>query len=166
MCTHYVITCRFVSVGVTTLYTFVWDVVMDWGLVTYSGGEWVVRDNLLYHKRRWYITAIVLNFFLRWSWTITLTPFDWDTQYETLLIPLLGVGELLRRTLWGCFRVEWEHLQTAKDRAVERVPVFFDNRREMKNRRESAKEKGWHVAVEVALMITTVIGLAFFSAML
>jgi hypothetical protein len=40
------------------------------------------------------------------------------------LQPSLASGEILRRTMWGLFRLEWEHLHTlTQHRALECVPA-------------------------------------------
>jgi len=110
-----------ICVGITaTLYSFYWDVVMDWGLGHLDSIHWGLRDDLCFHPDRYY-AAIALDFVLRLGWAFVISP---DQRYvaENYML-LLGAVELMRRSMWAIFRVEWEsiHLKTTKkDR--EKVP--------------------------------------------
>ena len=103
-----------ICVGVAaTLYSFYWDVVMDWGLGHTDAIHWGLRDELSFQPSKYY-TAIALDFVLRLGWAFVISP---DQQYvaENYML-LLGAVELTRRAMWTIFRVEWEwvHLKTAK----------------------------------------------------
>ena len=56
----------------TSIYTFVWDVKFDWLLFEKGTYRLLLRDKLIYNKKMYYI-LIVLNFFLRCSWVLTIS---------------------------------------------------------------------------------------------
>ena len=78
----------------STLYMFCWDVFMDWGLGRWNSRHRLLRDKLVWHEHKWvncgeldryvlflshgniqvYFYCIVSNFFLRFFWTVTITP--------------------------------------------------------------------------------------------
>ena len=57
----------------STLYTFAWDVYVDWRLV--DGRKWcALRQRRMFRNRTWYYLAILADFVLRFGWTATLVP--------------------------------------------------------------------------------------------
>ena len=95
------------------LYTFYWDVAMDWGLLCLRDGT-LLRPKLLY--RKWiYPPVILFDFIVRFACAVKLTlaivyHIDSDVIYTILI-----VCEMSRRVVWNFFRVEYEHvLQTTK----------------------------------------------------
>ena len=91
------------------LYTFIWDVYCDWGLFQVHDGT-LLRKKRLYSWKSFYCVAIVLDFILRFLWTLKLTlaivwHFDSDIIYTTLV-----AAEIFRRFMWNFFRVEYEQI--------------------------------------------------------
>jgi xenotropic and polytropic retrovirus receptor 1 len=66
---HFVLVATF-----ATLYSYVWDITMDWGLIrgTKSDNK-LLRDKLKFPKSFYYF-SMVSNLLLRFSWTLTLIP--------------------------------------------------------------------------------------------
>mmetsp|Transcript_698 Transcript_698/g.1716 ORF Transcript_698/g.1716 Transcript_698/m.1716 type:complete len:505 (-) Transcript_698:93-1607(-) len=106
----------------TTLYQFTWDITMDWGLLkvgTTEGGGLglsVRRRRLVAGGRLWvYYAAAATNFVLRFVWTLSLLPERGNDfimpELQLYLSPVIAAAEILRRTLWAVFRLEWEQLQ-------------------------------------------------------
>jgi hypothetical protein len=99
---------------ISTLYAFFWDVAMDWNLgwQRYAG----LRESLIYQNPTIYYACIVLDLMLRFSWTLTLIPQGEDSMmpvdFILYLQPFLAAAEVFRRCMWGCLRVEHEHLST------------------------------------------------------
>jgi hypothetical protein len=60
-----------------TCYQFLWDITMDWGLVRISR-DWTVaiREDRAMWSNTVYITIVVANLILRFSWAVTLLPED------------------------------------------------------------------------------------------
>ena len=94
---------------VQSSYCYFWDVQMDWGLFvadrTATCG-YRLREPLLVTRKRWvYALICVFNFGLRFIWALSV--FN--------VVPGRGRGmfllesvEILRRTVWAIFRIEWE----------------------------------------------------------
>jgi len=118
----------------STIYTFVWDITMDWGLMDANFGY--LREKRLFPYKHFYYWAIVSNLVLRFSWTLTLTPFAIFNQpnlYQYVIVPLVVFFELFRRFQWTILRVEYEHIKHATV-GFQTTPVFFDNEREKRER--------------------------------
>lgn len=91
----------------TTLYSWYWDVVMDWGLGNTRCAHFLLRDCLLYAPHCYY-WAICLDGIMRLGWAVYISPGQVYVRQHVIL--LLGCVELVRRFMWAIFRVEWEHI--------------------------------------------------------
>lgn len=124
-----------------TLYQFTWDLTQDWGVIrvtlpsSYSnmkeaiGGISIsIRENKMLGSNWVYYTVICFNLVLRFAWTLTVlgtakgtsTYNRSDNSIKTFsaaetfwhhLGPCIAAAEILRRMVWGFFRLEWEHLE-------------------------------------------------------
>ncbi|KAG0034316.1 hypothetical protein BGZ82_005786 [Podila clonocystis] len=119
---------------VSSSYTFVWDVYMDWGLLRfgkYGGaayGHPFLRPELVYSKVWVYYMAIVLDFVGRFAWVVRFMPLNVDV---TILSFSLALVEVLRRWQWNFFRLENEHLNNCGQfRAIKDIPLPFHIRYE------------------------------------
>jgi hypothetical protein len=126
---------------VATLYQVWWDVVMDWGLLerrkrSYTDdGDincwgWELRQRRIYNSRWIYYAITSINFLLRFCWTLSFLPtryltrtgvltdnFAGSDELQSLLIgPVLASAEIIRRTLWGILRLEWEIVKRRQER--------------------------------------------------
>mmetsp|Transcript_2066 Transcript_2066/g.4700 ORF Transcript_2066/g.4700 Transcript_2066/m.4700 type:complete len:825 (+) Transcript_2066:418-2892(+) len=112
---------------VSTLFTYYWDIVFDWGLC--KKGQGLLREHLMLPDKRYYYCAMVIDLVLRFTWCLTLIPqlnvfFNVTNQAYTVL--LLGITELIRRTIWTIIRVEHEHnYNDLGYRRVTFVPLDF-----------------------------------------
>lgn len=89
------------------LYTFIWDVYCDWGLLQLQHRT-LLRPQRLYPWKSFYYIAIVIDLILRFLWTLKLTlaivwHIDSDVIYTTLV-----AAEIFRRFMWNFFRVEYQ----------------------------------------------------------
>lgn len=102
--------------------TFAWDLLMDWGLFRKRRGGLLcgvfecdtMRDpkTLVFAKRDdafvclAYGSLVLFNFALRFAWALAVFG-----HVSTRGMGMLSfeVAELLRRTVWALFRVEWEY---------------------------------------------------------
>lgn len=125
-----------------TLYQIWWDLIMDWGLFVKKktknrqggrGGDngsfpWELRHNRLYPSTRFYWSMVVINTLLRFCWTLSFIPFSYlsgstgvltttfsSRSWANVLGPLIASAEIIRRTLWGLLRVEWEIVKHMDD---------------------------------------------------
>lgn len=111
-----------------TIFKWWWDVSMDWGLDAFIVPHWLRgRQTLphytslrgsgihLYKPLYMYYVAIVVNLILRFVWVTSLVP---PSTLDAVFGPLSGVYfgslEIIRRFIWGLFRLEWEHLKFAE----------------------------------------------------
>jgi hypothetical protein len=108
-----------------SLFAWVWDVKMDWGLGDPRHGY--LRNKLMCPKRAWYYIAVVADLFLRFVWTLTLIPQQFIVSRLTKYPTALTAIELTRRCAWALLRVENEHLNNTRGyRHLDSVPLFFD----------------------------------------
>jgi len=138
------------STILSTIFTFTWDVTMDWGL--WENGK--MRKSLIFSHWSWHYWVMISNLILRFTWTLTLTPFSVFTDanvYQYVTVPLIAFLEIFRRYQWTLIRVEWEHIRHAHV-GFQSAPVFFDNERE---KRERARNMGNrpNLIVESLLMV-------------
>lgn len=126
-----------------TLYQIWWDVFMDWELLHVAKWkavdlklfERVIRmsapSSLQLRKTRIYSVSWLywgvfgINIVLRFCWTLSLLPpyylnragvlsENFDGDLTTALNPIIASAEIIRRTMWGWLRVEWEAIKVAR----------------------------------------------------
>ncbi|KAG0246924.1 hypothetical protein BGX31_005412 [Mortierella sp. GBA43] len=114
---------------VTSIYTFVWDVYMDWGLFQFGrrgGGAYgypFLRQELVYSRIWVYYVAIIMDFVGRFTWMLRLFPLHPSPK---VLAFGLALVEVLRRWQWNFFRLENEHLNNCGQfRAIKDIPLPF-----------------------------------------
>ena len=91
---------------VTTLYSYYWDLKMDWNLLECSDKSLLLRKYLTFAPARNYYIVIVLNFIMRSAWTMTLSPAIIASFGDKNLLTLVtGSIEIIRRGIWNLFRV-------------------------------------------------------------
>ncbi|CAI5710773.1 unnamed protein product [Peronospora effusa] len=111
----------------SSLYTWVWDVTMDWGLGRPQFK--FLGDSQMFSHKWVYYAAIVADLFLRFAWTLTLIPPRGAAHWLPLYLqPFTMVLELFRRTFWSFFRLENEHLRNTQGfRRVDFIPLHYDH---------------------------------------
>ncbi len=71
-----------------------------------------LRSNLMFPYVWLYYVCIVLDLILRFLWVVSLVP---ESIFGSFVGPklslFLGSMEICRRAMWGCFRLEYEHLK-------------------------------------------------------
>lgn len=115
---------------VATLYAFVWDVLLDWGLGRpellgrpageppgvqrqVSGEHGMERRRF---SRRAYWLCGLLDLSARSTWVLTLMPMSTLTSNavaRVLLVSIISCIEILRRSMWTVLRVENEQISNA-----------------------------------------------------
>lgn len=142
----------------SSLYSFTWDVYMDWGLGRPKFG--FLGPSLMFPKKYGYFIIIALDLVLRFAWVLTLVPPQSGAsfalpQYMTAVSLML---ELFRRTIWGFLRLENEHRSNASGfRRVGFVPLHFSTGH-MHEYKKEKEHRGFSVLLEVAVVTMLVLG--------
>ena len=124
-----------------TVFQFLWDVFQDWGIVVIKYPDYMhtwqvlatcswrfqLRQQKLLGPLYYYIAVIISNLLLRFAWALTLLPPPIDSPpasspaYVFLFIhaaPIAASVEVLRRMVWGIFRLEQAQLEVLGDETL------------------------------------------------
>ena len=93
---------------VHAVYTFVWDIYMDWGLFQSRN---LLRPKLGYSWKSLYYLAIVEDLILRFAWSLKLSLGLHLQAQVNLFYTLLAGLEIFRRFVWNFYRVEYEYIK-------------------------------------------------------
>lgn len=110
---------------VSSIYTYTWDVKMDWGLFSCgpSHENRFLREEIVYSPGFYYF-AIVEDFILRFIWTVSFVVTENNIVSGETMVSILAPMEVFRRFIWNFFRLENEHLNNCgKFRAVRDISV-------------------------------------------
>ncbi|KAJ2941525.1 hypothetical protein O0L34_g14569 [Tuta absoluta] len=110
---------------VSSLYTYTWDVKMDWGLFSCGPNHEnkFLREEVVYSTGFYYF-AIVEDFVLRFIWTLSFVLTENNIVGGETMTSVLAPLEVFRRFIWNFFRLENEHLNNCgKFRAVRDISV-------------------------------------------
>jgi len=147
----------------SSLYSFFWDVYMDWGLGRQKHA--FLGPRLMFPNIYYYYVVIFADLFLRMSWLTTLLPPNSGAKFAlpTYLHAVTMILELFRRMLWGFFRLENEHRHnTAGFRRVDFVPLHFSTGHNHKYK-SSDEKPGTGVLVEISIVVIAVVGVCISS---
>ena len=147
----------------SSLYSFAWDVYMDWGLGLPK--HWFLGPRLMYPKRSVYYATIAADLVLRFAWVLTLLPPDSGAAFAlpAYLTAVSMMLELSRRTVWGFLRLENEHRSnTSGYRRVGFVPLHFSTGHTHEYKQEK-EHRGFSVLLEVGVVTILVVGAAVVS---
>eukprot|EP00127_Corallochytrium_limacisporum_P001567 Clim_evm20s66 gene=Clim_evmTU20s66 len=117
---------------ISTLYSFWWDINVDWGLRLRFSRKTVltISRGSMFGAGWRYLLATIADFILRFFWTMSLIPNTLNPFFysNSQVVPLLyAFMELLRRTMWGWFRMENEHVNNVEGyREVTSIPLRFE----------------------------------------
>ncbi|XP_063795867.1 solute carrier family 53 member 1 [Pseudophryne corroboree] len=150
---------------ISSCYTLIWDLKMDWGLFDRNAGEnTFLREEIVYPQKAYYYCAIIQDVILRFAWTIqiSLTSLKLHDNTSDIISTVLAPLEVFRRFVWNFFRLENEHLNNCGEfRAVRDISVapmnaddqtlleqMMDQDDGVKNR---AKSKTWKRSQSISL---------------
>ncbi|KAF0462461.1 Xenotropic and polytropic retrovirus receptor 1 [Gigaspora margarita] len=112
------------SQTISSIYTFIWDVKMDWSLLEIHSSNYLLRDELGYKNPNLYRAAILINMLLRFSWVMIL--FSNDDKYYYIVGIIMPLLEISRRWMWCFIRVETEHVANCNGyRAIKEIHSLF-----------------------------------------
>jgi len=146
----------------SSLYSFFWDVYMDWGLGRPDYG--FLGPRLMFPKKKTYYMVICADLVMRFMWVLTLLPPQSGATFElpAYLSAISMTIELFRRTIWSFFRLEHEHRQNTQGfRRVNVVPLHFDHNH--KHKYHQTKRVGWKVLIEIVVVTSIVVALSAVS---
>jgi len=116
---------------IATLYQVWWDTFMDWDLFHYDGKSYTLRTNRMYKYNLLYYFIFVLNFLLRFCWTLSFIPpqtlsreglllptLSSDAHFKNIINPALASAEIIRRSLWALLRVELQAIKMTQHQSV------------------------------------------------
>lgn len=114
-----------ISSIVSSLYSYTWDIKMDWGLFDKNAGEnKFLREEIVYSSTYFYYFAIVEDLLLRFSWALALYLTQMKLVSGEVMTSITAVLEVFRRFVWNFFRLENEHLNNCgKFRAVRDISI-------------------------------------------
>ncbi|UKJ90192.1 hypothetical protein MACJ_001123 [Theileria orientalis] len=119
-----IVTCYLLA----TLYNFLWDYFIDWGL-SLPPNIFKRRNNRKMYGKNSYYLACLVNLVCRFTWALTVTPFTMMEDREislNILILIISIVEIFRRIVWVTFRMETEHLLNSyKYRTALWVPKLY-----------------------------------------
>ncbi|CAI5757957.1 unnamed protein product [Candida verbasci] len=93
---------------INSIYTSVWDIVMDWSLLQFGSKNFLLRDNLFYKNPIYYYIAMVSDVILRFQW-VFYAFFSHQIQQSAITSFIIAIAEIVRRFIWIFFRMENEH---------------------------------------------------------
>lgn len=101
---------RILFVFINSMYSFWWDISMDWNLIDFSTNKRnttpsIQLRNQLYFPTICYILAMIFDFLLRITWSLKLSSHIYIRQMDASIFLLL---EIFRRWVWVIFRMETE----------------------------------------------------------
>ena len=101
---------------ISTVYSYTWDIKMDWDLLQPNKKYRFLREKLIYPRSQMYYFAIIVNFFLRCAWILTISPGIVSTIMRPELFTLIiGSLEMFRRSIWNFLRVEKEFILNSEN---------------------------------------------------
>jgi len=93
---------------INSAYSFIWDIVMDWGLLSLYAPpqDSTFRPRTVFP---FYLHIIVatLNLILRFSWASNRIQ-SLASLPASHLVLMIELAEVMRRSMWNIFRIEWE----------------------------------------------------------
>jgi hypothetical protein len=95
-----------VFAAISTIYSYFWDIKMDWNLLQKNDRNPCLRKYLTFEPARNYYIICITNLLMRLAWTMTLSPNIASFFGNANIFQLItGMIEILRRGIWNLLRV-------------------------------------------------------------
>lgn len=108
-----------IAIFINSTYSFVWDVFFDWDLnilgFKFAFDHGGLRSVLYFGSRYWYYLAIVIDYTLRFTWSLKLSSHWYHLADHESSLFTLELLEIFRRWVWMFFRLESEWVRNIKD---------------------------------------------------
>ena len=109
---------------INSLYSYLWDVVQDWGLLQFTREGRVYGRQRIMYPVAVYVIACFVNLVLRFSWAANRVPY-FAAFHASHLVLMVELAEVARRAMWNFFRIEWEILvQTERANSRENLAML------------------------------------------
>lgn len=106
------------SVIVNSTYSFIWDITFDWDLALLRSKEALrvggLRPVLYFSSKHLYYIAILIDYLLRFSWSIKMSSHWYEVTDREGGLFVLSLLEVFRRWVWIFFRVESEWVKSIR----------------------------------------------------
>merc|ERR1712228_7952 len=148
----------FVCTLLSSMYSFYWDLQMDWNLFPW-------KDRIKSYPKWWYGIAVIIDCVLRFFWTFTLFPdenpfFDgskWSLVVIIMFRTFVATAEVFRRCVWALFRVEKAHNAQKKEfRNYQYIPKIHE-KHQMIARRDNQTRPSSLFRETIAMFVLLVI---------
>jgi len=160
----------YLAVAVSTTYSYNWDIFMDWDLGHCKhDGPRFLRGRLMYQFSGYYYVAMVMDLFFRFGWVLTLVPTSINNpllhnDLVQYILPILPAIEIIRRCIWGCFRLEHQHLKNTKNFEGDFVPFHYDDKAAAQSKEDNNNKKTMkQILGEVSAIIAVVFIISMFT---
>ncbi|EPY50086.1 SPX/EXS domain-containing protein [Schizosaccharomyces cryophilus OY26] len=117
--------CYTVVAAINSLFSYTWDITMDWSLFIRKNHRWEFRKHRLL-KNIWpYVLAMIINFVIR-NYFIFYSIFPNHIQHSSGLSFFFTLAEVFRRCMWNVLRVENEEIYNRENlRAARELKLDF-----------------------------------------
>jgi hypothetical protein len=82
---------------------------MDWGLISIHRDWRITRRHRVLFPLFLYFLIVPFNLLMRFSWLINRLP-GMAHIHSSIIVLIIEIGEVVRRSVWNLFRIEWEIL--------------------------------------------------------
>jgi hypothetical protein len=91
----------------SSIYSYVWDLKIDWALLEKNSTHCLLREDLIYDYRSYYV-MMISNLILRLAWVLTLSQNITDKTFGSpeIFRLITGALEIIRRGIWNLLRLE------------------------------------------------------------
>ena len=101
----------FVAVLWSAMLSFYFDLKMDWGFLDKNSPNYPLRAKLCFKDRLFYHICIVMNFFGRFVWVLTVNPqLIYQLMRPQFVLTIFFFAELIRKAFWNFIYVENKHI--------------------------------------------------------
>ena len=94
------------------VYSFVWDVVFDWELLSFKHKSLSYRSQRLYRPTCWYSLAMAADFLFRFLWALKITLAVLYHENVDIVFTAFAFAEIFRRFFWNFIRFETQWIKT------------------------------------------------------
>ncbi len=99
------------AVVFSTLFSFYFDLKMDWGFLDKTSPNYPLRHKLCFKNKYFYYSCIVINFFGRIVWVLIINPqVIYMLMRPQFVLTIFFFVELIRKAFWNFIYVENKHI--------------------------------------------------------